>query len=297
MNKSDIEVSIVRAGQHNDTVALKEYGHEGRVYVEAKLDNEYSIKVKNNAPHRALIVASVDGLSVLTGEPASTKDGGYVVNGYSSIVIRGFRKSNDEVGAFKFTTKERGYATEKGGSANVGVIAVAAFREKVAPAPEIIYRDRFIDRPYPVPSWPTPWNQPYWLGGATWTCQAGGTTTNANGIGDNVTYAMNCSNNASLKSPISAMACSAGAAQQSVAQPVEPFQAATSWGTKLEDKVKDVTFERDSDTPFAVLEILYAFKEGLKELGVQVTSEKSVAFPSAFPKSFATPPSGWTGRE
>lgn len=112
----------------------KTYYHNGRTFIEAKEGSEFEIKIQNHTWGRVLAVASVDGLSVLTGEPASIEDGGYILNGHGKYQIKGFRISNSEVGAFKFTKKEGSYAADKGEAQNVGVIGVRVFSEYVVPS-------------------------------------------------------------------------------------------------------------------------------------------------------------------
>ena len=105
------------------------YYKDGKTYIEAKDGSEYEIQIKNKDFNRILAVASVDGLSVLTGLPASTEDGGYVINPHDSFKIKGFRYSDEKVGAFKFVNKNNSYASEQLSSENCGVIGVVIFND------------------------------------------------------------------------------------------------------------------------------------------------------------------------
>lgn len=84
------------------------------------------------------IVATVDGLDVLSGQPGSTRNRGYVLRPGEHLRIKGFRKSGDEIAAFRFESVTDSYAANSaaGSPANVGVIGTAIF-ELNAPPPAI----------------------------------------------------------------------------------------------------------------------------------------------------------------
>ena len=110
------------------------YSKQGKSYIEARNGTEYAIKVENLTGDEILVVATVDGLNVVTGQKAalSNQENGYILNPYGSYTIKGFRVNNDSVGAFQFSSKKKSYAASKndGSESNVGVIAVAAFARK-----------------------------------------------------------------------------------------------------------------------------------------------------------------------
>ena len=80
-----------------------------------------------------LVVMSVDGINVLTGETAGKDQRGYVFEPYQSWDLPGWRKSDSEVAQFVFAPLPQSYAARTGRPADVGVIGIAAFREKVPP--------------------------------------------------------------------------------------------------------------------------------------------------------------------
>jgi len=295
MNKNNVEVVVLV----NDK-PVKMYGRNGKTYIVANYGAEYSIKIKNNNYYRVLAVCSVDGLSVLDGKEA-TKDGtGYVVGAYSSIDIKGFRKDNDTVGAFKFTKKKNGYAKEMTGSAkNSGIIAVAIFAEKLLTI-----------------------NNPFWYGGATWTTNSPwqysdtwtcGVPTNRNenascvvtdSLPDNdskISYRsaggsnnLRCASNISLNNSLGSAGITSYCVQAAPAKQEAPdFNAATTWGTKITDSVRNVEFEKGSSYPMAEFEIYYDIKPNLEKIGIVFETQKQVHYPKAFPVGFAKPPSGW----
>jgi hypothetical protein len=69
-----------------------------------------------------------------------------VLEPWASVEIAGWRKSLERTAAFYFTEHESSYAARTGRPANVGVIGVAAFREK----PQPIARRELEMRPAPV---------------------------------------------------------------------------------------------------------------------------------------------------
>lgn len=102
----------------------------------------YCLSIENRSGERFEVVASVDGLDVLDGQDGSPDKRGYLVAAYSSVVIDGFRRSAEEVAAFRFGDVAGSYAASKGKARNVGVIGVAAFTERRAQAYEPRYRQR-----------------------------------------------------------------------------------------------------------------------------------------------------------
>ena len=104
----------------------------GRTYVVGDSGDRYAIKVTNDTPVRFEVVASVDGLDVVDGRPASVSKRGYIVRPNDSITIEGFRRSDNTVAAFRFGKVKDSYATRTTGSRNVGVIGLAFFDEKDA---------------------------------------------------------------------------------------------------------------------------------------------------------------------
>src|SRR6185437_10990140 len=75
----------------------------------------------NHTGGRVLVVMSVDGVNIITGQTAGYGQRGYVFGPYQSYDVTGWRKS---------------YAARTGRPGDVGVIGVAAFKERVvAPVP------------------------------------------------------------------------------------------------------------------------------------------------------------------
>ena len=91
----------------------------------------YSIVIQNQTGARLLAVTAVDGVNVISGDTAAWGQTGYVYAPGQGYAITGWRKSDDEVAAFEFTAAPDSYAARTGRAANIGVIGVALFRERV----------------------------------------------------------------------------------------------------------------------------------------------------------------------
>ncbi|HSC89949.1 MAG TPA: hypothetical protein VLC09_21910 [Polyangiaceae bacterium] len=102
----------------------------GTSYVVGERGERYQIQIENRTASRFEIVASVDGLDVLDGQPGSVEKRGYLVAPYATLLIEGFRTSNSDVAVFRFGGVGESYAAWKGATRNVGVIGVAAFAER-----------------------------------------------------------------------------------------------------------------------------------------------------------------------
>ena len=140
-----VDVSVVN---RNTGERLTPYRHDGKLYVAGTPGDAYFVELKSNRGDRVLTVLSVDGINVLTGQSAATLQSGYVIAGGQSYGVTGWRKSMDDVAQFVFTALPNSYAARTGRPGNVGVIGVAVYREKAAPAPVAV-------APYSLPmeSW------------------------------------------------------------------------------------------------------------------------------------------------
>ncbi len=305
-NTIDLQVKV---GDH----VVTQYPHEGKTFVEAREGTEYALRVKNPYPFRVKVVLSVDGVNVVSGDPASgtPEETGYILNAYETQTIKGYRLSDTEVAAFRFIKAEGGYAqAEKGLKGTTGVIGCKVWREKPAPEPVVkeIHHHHTQWRDWYWPSQPPVWNAPHW----TWFSSNGTATTNLglnatstsatfNSAGITLTAGLNASyttQNASANGgEMRCMAMNACAAPQAeVAQAcadINPFDAGSTFGEKVESKVTSVAFV--ADTCVAETHLYYAFRAGLTALGIDLSKSTKVAFPAAFSGRYAQPPKGWVG--
>jgi len=102
---------------------------DGTRYAIGENGQRYRISIENRGPIRYEVVASVDGLDVLTGDEAEFSRRGYIIEPYSSMMLDGWRTSEATVAAFRFGTVADSYAARRDMSRNIGVIGVAFFPE------------------------------------------------------------------------------------------------------------------------------------------------------------------------
>lgn len=127
---------------------------QGKYYLQGKAGQAYQLVYENHSAQIYQIVASVDGLNVLTGEAASRQGRGYVLRPHSKVVITGFRKSDDAVASFIFSAPSEAYAahTPQGSPVNVGLIGMAIFElydphAKAAPQASAFPADDYAQPP------------------------------------------------------------------------------------------------------------------------------------------------------
>ena len=125
---------------------LPAWPHRGRDYIEGRPGHRYAVVLQNHTGGRVLAVVSVDGVNAISGETAGASQSGYVLEPWQRLEVRGWRKNLSEVAEFHFTSLGDSYAARTGRPGNVGVIGVAAFRERV-PA----YSPPAIASPPPAP--------------------------------------------------------------------------------------------------------------------------------------------------
>jgi hypothetical protein len=123
---------LVASVLDEDDRPLETISAGGRLFVVGAAGLRYSLRVHNQTARRYEVVASVDGLDVVDGEAASFDKRGYVVEPFGTVTIDGFRRSQEEVAAFRFGAVGESYAARTGDDRNVGVIGLAFFDERGA---------------------------------------------------------------------------------------------------------------------------------------------------------------------
>ena len=109
---------------------LPRHPHRGRDYIEGQPGHRYAVVMQNLTGQRVLAVVSVDGVNAISGQTAGSQQSGYVLGPWQRMEVRGWRKNLSEVAEFQFTSLGDSYAARTGRPGNVGVIGVAAFRER-----------------------------------------------------------------------------------------------------------------------------------------------------------------------
>lgn len=119
----------VELAVQSDGRALVMVRDGGQYYVQGRDGQAYQLVYRNRDDKTYEIVASVDGLDVISGQKASRQLGGYVLKPRSTLVIEGFRKSRDAVASFIFSKPADAYAahTPAGSMANTGIIGSVVY--------------------------------------------------------------------------------------------------------------------------------------------------------------------------
>lgn len=101
-----------------------------RAQLQGKKGERYVLQYRNYSKVNIYeVVTTVDGLDVLNGQAGSINNSGYVLRPGEVLLVEGFRKSREEVAAFRFSGVDDGYAanSDQGSATNVGVIGTAVF--------------------------------------------------------------------------------------------------------------------------------------------------------------------------
>jgi hypothetical protein len=122
-----VDVTIVSRAARADH---ESYYHRGKNFVVGNPGERYAVRLRNRTNERVLVVLSVDGVNVVSGETADPAQSGYVLGPYESAEIAGWRKNLREVAEFYFTALPDSYAARTDRPQNVGVIGAAVFRER-----------------------------------------------------------------------------------------------------------------------------------------------------------------------
>ncbi|HEX2675952.1 MAG TPA: hypothetical protein VHM19_04915 [Polyangiales bacterium] len=125
---------------------LRTFHKGGQTYVLGGYGQRYNVRVINQTGARVEAVISVDGRDVVSGRVGDfVGERGYVIEPWGMLKVEGFRRSYDEVAAFRFSSPGESYSARMGTPENIGVIGVAFFPER--PRPVARPRPR-LARPY-----------------------------------------------------------------------------------------------------------------------------------------------------
>lgn len=284
--------------------------HEGHVYVAGAKDQRYQVRVRNVTGSRLLVVVSVDGRNVNTGEPGSWADSGHVLEPHAQWVFTGWRTSDDAVAAFRLGAKQDSYSAQMGSPENVGVIGVAVFEEKQPERPIITVREReyvpvpIYPWPRPVRPWPyDPWH-PNWIGSPG--IYLGGNTAGGSWDGGSISITAGTFSCSVSPTPSSTMDSSPSSTMDSSpvgASAQQPSrrrhtghrqQLGTEFGEHLSSRVAKANFQRASEHPIEIVTVRYDSLDALVKAGImgRRPSERRNAAPQAFPQSpgYCAPP-------
>lgn len=135
---------------------ITQYASSGRRYSPGTPGTRYAIRLSNRTDERLLVVLSVDGVNAITGDTAGVGQTGYVLGPWETAEIAGWRKSDDRIAAFEFTSLGDSYAARTGRPAHVGVVGAAVFREVMPPPLVSAAPADPLVSPSPAPTWLAP---------------------------------------------------------------------------------------------------------------------------------------------
>lgn len=122
---------------------VREYNHNGTVYIEALRGRDFSIRLSNPTPYRVAVALSVDGLNTIDARHTSAWSARkWVLDPWETTVISGWQVDMGTARRFFFTGERSSYGAALGQTQNLGVIEAVFYRErprrrdaKVAPPP------------------------------------------------------------------------------------------------------------------------------------------------------------------
>jgi hypothetical protein len=257
------EVSIIDRDSGN---ALSTHYYRGEYWVAGSPGARYAISIRNRLGERVLAVTSVDGVNVVSGATASWAQTGYVFGAGEAYQITGWRKSDSDVAAFAFTPSPNSYAERTGRPANVGIIGIALFRERLAAVVPEISRPGEVAREE---------------GSNRARQAAAGSASPAPG--------------APAASAADSIAKSASNIAWPANQSPEP-KLGTAHGQRESSRVTHTEFERLQSEPNEIVRIRYDSMENLVAMGIVPPRGRVPAEPNAFPgvasRSYVPDPPG-----
>ena len=239
-----------------DRTALPVFTKDGRHYIVGAPGHEYALRIRNCSGGRVLVVTSVDGVNVVSGDTASPSQSGYVLEPWGSVEIAGWRKSMERTAAFYFTDLGDSYAARTGRPQNVGVIGVAVFPEKA----RIVWRDDGMARKQAA--------------------------AESDGQGASATRDAPAEASAPAAAPRDRLAADEPSRQENKDSAARlPGKLGTGHGRNEDSHASLVRFERASDTPAETVAVQYDRRENLIALGVLPEPRPSLARrePNPFP--------------
>lgn len=132
--------------------------HNGDLHLQATAGERYELRLRNFGNRTYEVVSAVDGLDVLNGQPGSLHHRGYVLEPGRILTISGFRRSNTEVAAFRFSSAGDADASnsEQGAAHNLGVLGLAVFELSTPLPPSRAVSTSHLPQAFPADASPVP---------------------------------------------------------------------------------------------------------------------------------------------
>ena len=271
--------------------SLPAFVHLGSLYFAGQQGERYDLRLTNNTGERVEVVVTVDGRDVISGELGNfKKQRGYVLDAWGSVVIAGYRQSNEQVAAFRFSDLSGSYTALRGSPEHAGVVGVAVFTEKRRSAKR--HKKALAAAPPPPQYY-----EPYYQGPATSSAPPTAFPESER-RGDKSADAA-AEEGVAMAPSAPAGADGGGGVGGSFAPPPAHSQLGTAYGESQYSAVQEVEFKRHRKRkPDAILTVYYDSMQGLQSRGITVTAPSPIpgpimVDPQPFPQSqpgFAAPP-------
>ena len=275
-----------------DGTPTRTFEHAGESFVMGQQGARYTLRVVNHTGRRIEAVVSVDGRDAIDGKTADVRTKrGYLVPAWGTVDIDGWRVSQAEAAAFRFTSVADSYAARTGSARDVGVIGVAVFPEQYVP-PHV-----YVPRPV-RPEWESRDDQlGYAPRGRLDADKGDGYAESAPAKKSSAGRAAEAPAAAPPRAAISDLESSAAPA------PSRRPGLGTEFGEAVNSPIREVSFVRANATrPAAVLGVRYNDRDGLVALGIDVDGccgdddlawrQTATPFPGT-DRRYAAPPAGW----
>lgn len=266
-----------------DGAPAHSFWHQGEDFVLGHMGDRYTLRVTNHTGRRVEAVVSVDGRDVIDGKPGDFRNKrGYMVPAWGSVDIDGWRLSQWQAAAFRFSSVSDSYAGRMGNARNVGVIGVAVFPERV------------YHRAPPVVSRPTCCDD-----------ERHDNNKSAESSADRYEGAAPSRSAPQPAAPAEladAPAAKRGAGESAPTRRLRPGLG-TEFGEAVSSQIEEVEFVRaNASEPSIVLGVRYNDRQGLIALGIDVdgccapddSDLRRTADPFPVSHHYARPPAGWS---
>lgn len=278
------ELSVMTDGAQAPT-----YYHNGETYVMGQRGQRYTLRIHNHSGRRVEAVVSVDGRDVVDGKSADYRlKRGYLVPPWGYVDVDGWRVSQGEAAAFRFSSVANSYVGRTGSTREVGVIGVAVFPERYVPPPPPPPRPLYVPR-----------HELYGHGGDDYSEERAPAAKSAPPSGG-------APATSAPMSPMDERARAGGGAladRETMQRDKRPGLG-TGFGERVSSPVEEVVFYRHNPgTPSVVLGVRYNDRSGLVAMGVDVDGDgdnmhdvylRRSAEPFVVPsRRYAEPPAGW----
>jgi hypothetical protein len=281
-----------------DGSVLPTFQQAGATYVLGEPGDRYNIRIENPTGERVEVVVTVDGRDAISGEMGDyVSQRGYLIEPWGSLLVEGFRRSLDEVAAFRFTGRGGSYSALRGTPQHVGVIGVAVFPEKARP-PAPVWQPRPRRRPWPESEYraPSP-SAPRRADAAEEPPRPAAPSRAASPRADGAQRWEAFNDDEAPRKRKGGGAPSTSASRPGAGSG-GPSNIGTEYGESESNSVVEVSFERRFPThPSVVLRLRYDDYDGLQARGIDLSSlgyaYRDEPEPEPFPYSqsrFAPPP-------